>query len=228
VAGAGTAYHVRYGDVERLADYYPFEPVGRTWEYVVTELGPGAGMSRTGIATFTVLGPSELNGKPTVVVTVNRQMGGMPNEPGAKVIVRNHFVVTPEQIQQLAVEWTDSFNPMQHGRVTYTPPITVGRLPLTPGGTWEASTQIQSPREGEPDFRADSKRYVRVIGKETVVVPAGRFEVVRLEVKTSSTRVGGTRATESTRVEWRARGPGLVRLTEGPFELALKSHNDKP
>jgi hypothetical protein len=185
-------------------------------------------MSRTGTATFTVQGPGELGGKPTVVVTVKREMAGDPNAPGSKVIVRNHFVVAPDAVQQLAVEWTDSLNPDQHGRVMYAPPITVGRLPMTPGGTWEATTQIQSPRQGEPDFRADSKRRVRVIGKETVVVPAGRFEAVRLEVKTSSTRVGGTRATESTRIEWRARGPGLVRLTEGPFELALKSHNDKP
>ena len=228
MAGAGTTYQVKFGDAERLADYYPFEPIGRRWEYVVTELGPQTGMSRTGTAVFTVLGPGELNGQKTVVVTVDRSMTGPPDEPGAKVVVRNHFVVAPDAIQQLAVEWTDVMNPAQQGRVTYTPPITVGRLPMTPGGTWEASTQIQSPRQGEPDFRADSKRFVRVIRREVVVVPAGRFDAVRLEVKTQSTRVGGTRPTESTRTEWRARGPGLVLLTEGPFELALKSHTAKP
>ena len=92
---------------------------------------------------------------------------------------------------------------------------------------WEASTQVKSPR-GDQEFRSDSKRFVRVVGKETVVVPAGRFEAVRLEIRMVNTPVGSTTPSESTRVEWRAPGPGLVRLTEGPFELALKSHAPGP
>jgi len=195
---------------------------------VVTELGPGAGMTRTGTAVFTVLGPGTLDGKKTVVVGAEREVAGSAGSPGSKVSVQNHFAVSREAIQQIAVEWKDALDPSQHGRVTYSPPITVGRLPLTPGETWEATTQVQSPREGQADFRSDSKRYVRVIRRETIVVPAGRFDAVRLEVRTVSTRVGSTTPSESTRTEWRARGPGLVRLTEGPFELALKAHVEKP
>jgi hypothetical protein len=227
-SGAGAYAYFKFARAERLADYYPMEPFGRRWEYVVTERGPSAGASRTGKAVFTALGEGTLDGQKTVVVGVERETPGTPESPGSHVYVRNHFAASPDAIQQIAVEWMDVMNLSQQGRVTYSPPVTVGRMPLAVGETWEATTQIQSPRQGEAEFRADSKRTVRVVAREAVVVPAGRFEAVRLEVRTVSTRVGSTTPTESTRTEWRARGPGLVRLTEGPFELALKSYVAKP
>ena len=199
------------------------EPVGRRWEYVVTELGANPGATRTGTAIFTALGAGTLDGQSTIVLGVEREVASAPGAAGSKVTVRNHFAVSPETIQQIAVEWKDAVNPAEQGRATYSPPVTVGRLPLSVGETWETATQVKSPREGK-EFRSDSRRYVRVVKKETVVVPAGRFEAVRLEIRTVNTPVGSTTPSESTRVEWRAPGPGLVRLTEGPFELALKSH----
>ena len=228
VGGAGVyAYFHFRAPRERLADYYPMEPVGRRWEYVVTELGSNPGATRTGTAVFTALGAGTLDGQSTIVLGVEREVPGSSEAPGSKVTVRNHFAISPEAIQQVAVEWKDAVDTAQEGRVTYAPPVTVGRLPLKAGERWEASTQVKSPR-GDQEFRSDSKRFVRVVGKETVVVPAGRFEAVRLEIRTVNTPVGSTTPSESTRVEWRAPGPGLVRLTEGPFELALKSHAPGP
>jgi hypothetical protein len=227
-AGGGAYAYFQFWAGERLADYYPMEPVGRRWEYVVTELGSSPGATRTGTAVFTALGAGTLDGQQTIVLGVEREVPGSPTAAGSKVTVRNHFAVSPDAIQQVAVEWKEAVEPGEHGRVTYSPPVTVGRLPLAVGETWEASTQVKSPREGQPEFRSDSKRFVRVVRRETVVVPAGRFDTVRLEVRTVTTPVGSTTPSESTRVEWRARGTGLVRLTEGPFELALKTHVVKP
>ncbi len=228
VAGAGVSAYVYFrAPRERLADYYPTEPVGRRWEYVVTELGANPAATRTGTAVFTALGAGTFDGQSTIVLSVERELPGSPNGPGSKVTVRNHFAVSPDTIQQVAVEWKDAVDPGEQGRATYAPPVTVGRLPLTVGERWEATTQVKSPR-ADREFRSDSKRFVRVVRKETVVVPAGRFEAVRLEIRTVNTPVGSTTPSESTRVEWRAKGPGLVRLTEGPFELALKSHAPGP
>lgn len=215
------------GRGERLADYYPFEPIGRRWEYVVTEHRPSAGTVRKGTAVFRALGPGTFDGKPTLVLSVQREFPDEPDAPDASVAVMNHFTVSRQSIHQIAVEWANVLDPRQGGRVTYSPPLTVARSPLGPGGTWEARTQISSPREGQPDIRTDSKRSVRIVGRERVTVPAGEFDAVRIEIQTVSSGPGNPRTSESRRIEWRARGIGLVRLTEGPYDLALKSHARK-
>lgn len=219
-AGAGTAYHVAYGGGGSLADYYPFEPVGRRWEYVITEYDPRAGTVRKGTAVFRA-GAGTLDGKSTLVLDVEREMPEASGFTASKLTVLNHFVVSREQIEQMAVEWKNVDDPREQGRVTYAPPIVVGRLPLAPGSTWEASSQIITPREGQAEVRAESKRYVRVVGREMVEVPAGRFEALRLEIRIMTAAPGNLRPAESIRTEWRARGVGLVRLAEGQFDLAL-------
>ena len=215
------------GRGERLADYYPFEPTGRHWEYEVTEYRQSSGSVRKGVAVFTALGPGTFDGKPTLVLSVRREFPDEPSAPDANVAVMNHFTASPESIDQIAVEWANVQDPRQGGRVTYSPPLTVARFPLGPGGTWQARTQIYSPREGQPDIRTDSKRSVRIIGRERVTVPAGEFDAVRIEIQTLSSLPGNPRTSESRRIEWRTRGIGLVRLTEGPYDLALKSHARK-
>jgi hypothetical protein len=220
-AGAGTAYHVVSGGGESLADYYPFEPVGRRWEYVITEYDPGAGTMRKGTAVFTAAGAGTFDGKSTLVLSVEREMPEALGFTTSRVTVLNHFVVLRDRIEQMAVEWKNVNEPGQQGRVTYSPPIVVGRLPLAPGSTWEASSQIVTPREGQGEVRAESKRSVRVVSREMVEVPAGRFDALRLEIRIMTAAPGNLRPAESVRMEWRARGVGLVRLAENRFDLAL-------
>jgi hypothetical protein len=212
--------------VERLADYYPLEPVGRHWEYAISEVGSSSS-PRTGTAVFTALGPGSFEGKETLTISVRREMDGARDEVGARVAVINHMTVANGAVHQSGVEWANTDDPRQGGKVAYSPPVTIGRMPLAVGQTWESRTKITSPRETENDFQADSTRYARVIGRESVTVPAGRFDAIRIETRTVTTRLGSTRPSESTRTEWRARGVGVVRLTEGRFELALKSHGKK-
>jgi len=219
-AGAGTAYHVAYG-AGSLADYYPFEPVGRRWEYVITEYDPGAGTMRKGTAVFTTTGAGTFDGKRTLVMGVERAMPEAPGFTASRLTVLNHFVVSRDRIEQMAIEWKNVDEPREQGRVTYAPPIVVGRLPLAPGSTWEASSQIVTPREGQAEVRAESKRYVRVVGREMVEVPAGRFDALRLEIRIVTAAPGNLRPAESVRTEWRAQGVGLVRLAESQFDLAL-------
>ncbi|MBM4440101.1 MAG: hypothetical protein FJ027_06755 [Candidatus Rokubacteria bacterium] len=207
---------------EALVAYYPFEPVGRTWEYVVTD---GA-IGRKGSAVFVARGAGTFADKPTLVIAVEREMPGDADAGGSKVGVLNHFTVTDAAVHQLALEWANVRDPRQGGKVIYNPPVAIAKLPLRAGATWETSTQIHSPRD-DGDFRASSKRYVHVMGREAVEVPAGRFDTLRVEIRTISLREGRTEPTESVRTEWRVRGIGLVKLTEGPFELALKSHAEK-
>ncbi len=222
-AGAGTAYHVTYGaDGGSLADYYPFEPGGRRWEYVITEYDPRAGTVRKGTAVFRA-GAGTLDGKGTRVLGVEREMPEASGLTASKLTVLNHFVVSRDQIQQMAFEWTSVDDPREQGRVTYAPPIVVGRLPLRPGSTWEASSQLIAPRQGQAEVRVESKRYVRVVGREMVEVPAGRFDALRIEIRTVTAAPGNSRPAESLRTEWRARGVGLVRLAEGQFDLALSA-----
>ena len=207
---------------EPLTAYYPFEPAGRKWEYVVTD---GA-MGRKGSAVFVARGAGTFADKPTLVIAVEREMPGSADEGGSKVAVLNHFTMGASEVHQVAVEWANVRDPRQGGKVMYNPPVAIAKLPLRAGATWEASTQIHSPRD-DGDFRASSKRYVHVMGREAVEVPAGRFDALRVEVRTVSQREGRTQPTESVRTEWRVRDIGLVKLTEGPFELALKSHAEK-
>lgn len=218
-AGAGVSYHVTYG-AGSLAEYYPFEPVGRRWEYVITEYDPRAGTMRKGTAVFRA-GAGTFDGKSTLVLSVEREMPEAPGFTASKLTVLNHFVVSRDRIEQMAIEWRNVDDPREQGRVTYAPPIVVGRLPLAPGRTWEASSQIITPREGQAEVRAESKRYVRVVGREMVEVPAGRFDALRFEIRIMTAAPGNLRPAESIRTEWRASGVGLVRLAENQFDLAL-------
>jgi hypothetical protein len=146
---------------ERLADYYPLQPVGRQWEYVVREVA-GGGSPRTGSAIFTALGPGTLDGKETLTIGVRREMDGVRDEVGVRVAVINHFTVENGAVHQVA--------------------------------------------EADNDFQADSIRYIQVVGRESVTVPAGRYDAIRVNTRTVTTREGSQRPSESTRTEWRARG----------------------
>ncbi|HYE91307.1 MAG TPA: hypothetical protein VEA38_09820, partial [Terriglobales bacterium] len=53
---------------DSLAAYYPFGPVGRKWEYVVNEGGPGMGVMRQGAAVFVARGAGTFADKPTHVI----------------------------------------------------------------------------------------------------------------------------------------------------------------
>jgi hypothetical protein len=222
-AGAGVAHVLVFGTgAEMLAEYYPLEPVGRRWEYVLTEFDPSAGTMRKGTAIFEV-GTGTFDGTPTVVLGVERAMPEAPGVSASTLRVLNHLVVGGDRIEQMAVEWKSANDPNELGRVTYAPPLVVGRLPLAPGSTWEASSQIITPRDGQSAVRAESKRYARVVGRETVEVPAGRFDALRFEIRIVTAAPGNLRPAESIRTEWRVRGVGLVRMAESQFDLALSS-----
>lgn len=83
------------------------------------------------------------------------------------------------------------------GKIALEPPRPMLRFPLVPGATWtwngtaRANTQVEEKS--------------RVSGKETLEVPAGRFEAVKVVTEIVQ---GGAAATKTS---WFAPGVGLVR-----------------
>jgi len=96
------------------------------------------------------------------------------------------------------------------GAHTYDPPDALLRLPARAGDAWE-----RVPTKKECGI---SRFHSRVVGEEDVVVPAGKFKAVRVDV---TTVVFGTELKASN---WYAPGVGLVKQTNGDhFLMVLKS-----
>jgi hypothetical protein len=82
------------------------------------------------------------------------------------------------------------------------PPMMVLKSPLEPGARWKAAFRVDG-QTGESSF---------VTAQERVVVPAGTFDTIRVQIVAGTPGVGGVRATH-----WYAQGIGIV-----------KSHEEKP
>ncbi|CAG1002291.1 hypothetical protein MYXO_03116 [Myxococcaceae bacterium] len=85
------------------------------------------------------------------------------------------------------------------GRVAFDPPRPLLRLPLRDAAQWSWSGNARL------HTRVDERS--RVVGREKVEVPAGRFETIRILTEIEQ---GGARATKTS---WYAAGVGLVRQT---------------
>jgi hypothetical protein len=87
---------------------------------------------------------------------------------------------------------------------TYSPPMIMLKVPYRPGNTWKSDP-------------ARSEENAKVIGVETVKVPAGTFEAVRVDAKYAS----GVPQPKPASF-WYAPGVGLVKFA-GSTEQVLKS-----
>jgi len=82
-------------------------------------------------------------------------------------------------------------------QMTYEPPKQVLRNPLAVGQTWEWS--------GKDPTQVEYQERSRVVGTETVTVPAGKFRAMKVVTETTGA------ATPKTTTSWYADGVGLVK-----------------
>jgi hypothetical protein len=130
------------------------------------------------------------DGKATLVTVVRTQAG--------KETWRSTFRV-----------WPDGLDLVASGGVTYESPSPWVRAGAKPGDEWEYTYS----REGNT-FHAR----VKVVGRESVEVPAAKFEAIRVEsAQTSNGKP------LFTRTDWYVPGVGLVKRVESDQETTLKS-----
>lgn len=197
---------------EGLTDYYPVGPAGRVWEYAsrVTDASgtPWSGTSRT-----TLVGERTFEGQIAIACeTVTTRS----DPSGARTLQSSTTIYVVASKAAIAVLGVDTRTPDDVTRTRYSPAYPALLPPLRPGASWQwdSETRVLGPG-GAGWSRAAGQVPPRqrglalVVGREPVVVPAGRFETLKLEFRRS-------KEGEIVGTEWRAKGMGLVKRV-GPL-----------
>ena len=118
-----------------------------------------------------------------------------------------------EPLHTLAVSQKGVFLVAERGQTTYDPPLCELKLPLPRGEMWEMRTKLVMKNDSSnltASYTAQA---------ETVKVPAGKFEAVRVMAKSQLDEdEGHFRATF-----WYARGVGVVKFESGNVRRELKT-----
>src|SRR5262245_59106274 len=166
--------------------------VGDRWIYRSVSTQPDGARSLTSEVRVSFVSSS-------AIVTVNAilQVEGA-NSTTAKARV---FGRAGESELESEGVWTAEWNSVSSsGGAVYRDHSATFSFPLTPGKAYRADYEMSRPREGAAAWR--HQRKARVIGWEEIVVPAGKFRAVKIEIDSEWNRLDVSRNGRSRSVIW--------------------------